>query len=80
MPSYYLHLHQCGETFLADEPIERADLTAVRIAAVEGARDIIRSEVGEGRLCLSCRIEVEDHLGATVLVVPFSEAVTVRSI
>ena len=80
MASYYLHLHLCGEVCLADEPLELVDLEAARLAAIRGARSIMCGEVEAGRLCLSCRIEVQDASGATLLTVPFAEAVTVTGI
>lgn len=80
MPSYFLHLHECGEVFLADEPIERTDLDAAHLAALAGARDVMRSEIEQGRLCLSCHIEIQDHLGATLRVIPFREAVSVTGV
>lgn len=58
MQNYYLHLHECGKITLAEEAIERSHLAAARITALECARDIMRSEVAEGRLCLSCHIEI----------------------
>jgi hypothetical protein len=38
------------------------------------------AEITEGKLCLSCRIDVLDEDGRPVIVVPFREAVTVTGL
>ena len=75
-PNFSLHLHECGRITLADEAIECTDLDAARIAAIDAARDIMSSDVSEGRLCPSCHIEIEDDGGMIVMLVRFADAVT----
>jgi hypothetical protein len=45
-----------------------------------GAREIMSNEVKNGKLCLSCHIEVEDEAGQVVLTLPFKEAVQVSGL
>ncbi len=77
MPLYRLNLNECGVVIHDVEGIERPDLAGARDAAIAGARDIMAAELGEGRLCLSCHIEIEDAAGVIVLTVPFRDAVSV---
>jgi len=80
MPLYRLNLHECGIVLHDVEGIERADLAGARDAAITGARGIMAAELGEGRLCLSCHIEIEDAAGAIVMTVPFGDAVSVTGV
>ena len=80
MPRYFLNLDECGVQTLDHEGYEVATLDAAHAAGIRAARDIMSSEVKAGKLCLSCRIEVTDYEGAVLLVVPFSEAVTVTGL
>jgi hypothetical protein len=51
-----------------------------RLRAIREARSIMSSEVAAGKLCLSCHIRVEDARGATLLTVPFREALEVTGL
>ena len=51
-----------------------------RLRAIREARSIMSSEVAAGKLCLSCHICVEDAQGATLLTVPFSEALEISGL
>ena len=77
MPRYFFNLHECGHVTSDSEGAELADVPAARDRAVREARSIICAEVAEGRLCLSCRIEVHDDDGRCVVAVPFRETVAV---
>ena len=52
----------------------------VRDEACRAARAVMCAEVSEGRLCLSCRIEVRDKTGAVVLDLPFRDAVEISGL
>jgi hypothetical protein len=75
MPRYFFNLHECGRVTEDGEGADVVDLSAARDRAIREARAIICAEVTEGRLCLSCRIEVHDGDGRCVVAVPFREAV-----
>ena len=77
---YFYDLHECGVFFRDEEGAERDSISDARDDALRAARDIMRAEVSEGRLCLSCKIEVKDAAGTVVLTVPFREAITVTGL
>ena len=77
MARYFFDLHECGTVATDEEGVERDGMAAVRTAALQAAREVMCAEVAEGQLCLSCNIEVRDETGATVLTLPFKEAVVV---
>lgn len=77
MALYYLHLNECGDVTHDLEGTERAGLAEIRVAALRGARGIMREELARGRLYLTCQIDVADAMVAIVLTVPFSDAVTI---
>ena len=55
-------------------------LDAARKRAVEYARDVMASEVREGRLCLSCHFEVAGESGEILASMPFKEAITISGL
>lgn len=77
MQRFYFHLHECGTVTEDEEGRLLADLATARAVAVEEARQVMRAEVGEGRLCLSCVLVIEDERHAEVGRVPFCEAIVV---
>ena len=80
MERLYFHLHECGETVIDDEGAEVESLAHARLRALHEARSIMSSEVASGKLCLSCHISVEDAHGATLLIVPFREALEISGL
>ncbi|MDP8912544.1 MAG: hypothetical protein M3N39_03075 [Pseudomonadota bacterium] len=76
MPRYYFNVYDDAVTE-DEEGRELPDLAAVRRAAIEGARSLIADQVLKGRLCLRCRIEVEDENRCPVLTLPFTAALEV---
>ncbi len=80
MALYFFHLHECGTVALDEDGIERPDLAAVQATALESAREVMCAEVKEGRLCLSCYIEVKDEAGAVVHTLPFNDALVVTGL
>lgn len=80
MPRFYFQLNECGKVLSDPEGVEMRDLDEARARAVIEARTIMCAEVAEGRLCLSCSIEVRDAGGLAVLDVPFREAVRVSGV
>ena len=75
---YFFHLHECGKLIPDDEGRELPGAAAARDAALREARTIMAAEVLEGRLCLSCHIDVLDEDGRPVLALPFEEALEIR--
>ena len=53
------------------------EIGAAEDFAIESARDIMKHEVGQGRLCLGCAIVVRGEHGARLFAVSFADAVTV---
>jgi len=80
MTRFYFNLHECGQRTLDDEGIVLDGLAAAHDRAVSEARAIMSAEVAEGRLCLSCNIEVLDDDGQMAVNVPFVEALAVSGL
>ena len=80
MARYFFHLHECGNITEDLEGVERASPEAARIEALEAARAVMCAELAEGKLCLSCHIEVQNEAGARLFVLPFKEAVSISGI
>lgn len=80
MPRFYFNLYECGKPLADNEGQEVADVAQARALAVKEARALMSSEVQSGKLCLSCRIEVEDEERVTVFIVPFKEALQVTGL
>ena len=79
MPRFFFHLHECGTVCLDEEGRELPDIQAAHNEAIVAARAVMCAEVSNGKLCLSCRIEIEDSNRRPVLQVPFTEAVEIRN-
>ncbi|MDT9600409.1 DUF6894 family protein [Sphingosinicella rhizophila] len=80
MPRYYFQLYECGNIISDAEGRELPDIATVRKRAIAEARQLMSAEVAAGRLCLSCRIEVEDEDRRPVLVIPFREALEITGL
>lgn len=80
MTRFYFNLHECGHCTPDDEGVLLADVSAAREKAVAEARAIMSAEVAEGRLCLSCSIEVLAEDGRAAVNVPFAEALVLSGI
>lgn len=80
MAHYFLDLHECGKVTDDHDGQEHAGIEEVRQEAYRAAREVMCAELAEGRLCLSCHIEVRDEGAAVVLCVPFREAVTISGL
>jgi len=80
MTRYFFTLHECGKVTPDEEGALLAALPDARSRAIDEARAIMSAEVLEGRLCLSCSIEVTDELGALACNVPFTEALTLSGV
>jgi hypothetical protein len=79
MPKYFLHLRIDGRLMPDDEGTLLPDLETAKREAIEGARDLVAGRVRDGEpLDLSWAFEIADDTGRTVLVVPFSEAISLR--
>lgn len=77
MPRFWFHIYNDVET-IDYEGKQFRDLNAARKHAIEGARDLMCAGVKKGEINLSHWIEVEDDKAA-ITVVPFGEALNVRS-
>jgi hypothetical protein len=77
MQRLFFHLHECGSMTHDEEGREPVSAPVMREMAMEAAREVMCSEVREGRLCLSCHIEVLDEHGQQHLLLPFDEAIAI---
>ena len=76
MPLYFFNVRGGPADAEADEGLDYPDEEAARAAALAGARSLIASDVLEGILNLSSRIDITDSRGALLFSVPFEAAVT----
>ena len=80
MPRYHFNLNECGRVLSDDEGRDLAEGADLRSVAIAEARAIMQAEIGEGRLCLGCAVEVHSADGVLVARVTFREAVTVAGL
>jgi hypothetical protein len=80
MARFFVHLNECGSVSRDEDGHELADLQEARDAALKAAREIMCAEIAEGRLCLSCQIEITDSAGEVLLVIPFRDAITISGL
>lgn len=80
MQKYFFTLNECGKVLIDEEGVSLSGIEEARERATVQARSIMRAEVEEGRLCMSCQIDVLDDSGALVLSLPFKEAVKLSGI
>ena len=79
MARFYLHIRNGGGFAQDPEGQELFNLAAARSAAIEGVRSLLSEEARQGELDLSGSIEIADEEGNILLIVPFSEAISLRS-
>ena len=78
MARYFFHLRS-SDGFTPDgEGLDLGDRASVVRTAIEGARDVMRGEIGEGRLALASTIEVDNEAGRPVLTVRFKDVIDLR--
>lgn len=77
VPRYFFNLHECGSGVTQDtEGSEARDMAEARAMAIDKARAVMATEIGKGRLCLSCWFVIADEQDRTLDVVHFGQAVT----
>ncbi|WP_375428921.1 DUF6894 family protein [uncultured Sphingomonas sp.] len=78
MAHYFLHLRDHTDELLDPDGLELANMGAVKKAVLEGARDVIASDIKEeGVMDLRYRIEAENDAGQVVHCLTFKSAVHV---
>ncbi len=75
LPRYYFHVRHRSRFFPDEEGEELPGEVAMRLHAIETARDLLRVPSTTIPDWLECTLEVSDEAGRTVLTLPFSEAV-----
>lgn len=80
MPRYHFDLNECGRVLRDEEGRDLPTDADVRTLAIEEARAIMQAEIGAGRLCLGCAVEVRESEGPVVAHVSFRDAVTVSGL
>ena len=78
MARYFFHLRSSDGFTLDEEGLDLGDRASVVRTAIEGARDVMRGEIGEGRLALASTIEVDNEAGHPVLTVRFKDVIDLR--
>jgi len=79
VPRFHLHVRN-GFGFAEDEEgQDLADPDHARAVAIDGARSLLASELATGRLDLRGQVEIADANGHLLEVVPFEEAVEIRT-
>ena len=80
MGRYFLQLRDHTDETLDPEGVELSDMKAVKKAVLEGARDVLSSELkSQGVVDLRYRIDAEDRCGEIVHSLPFKDAFEVIS-
>lgn len=80
MPHYFFNIHSDTGLWPAPEAEEHLDLEAVRMEAILGAKHIVSAALKAGApfsAAIQKSFEVTDDTGATVLTMPFGEAVEI---
>jgi hypothetical protein len=80
MPRYHFQLNECGRVLADSEGRDLPEGADLRGIAIDEARAIMQAEIGEGRLCLGCAVEVCTEDGIVVARVSFQEAVSVAGL
>ena len=79
MPKFYMNLRNGSEYVRDTEGRELPDLTTARTEALSAARDLVISDLRQGRtLRLSDTIEIDNADREQLLVVEFRDAVTIE--
>jgi hypothetical protein len=77
MPLYYCH-QRAGDEFIFDEEgSESPSFEAAYLAAVAGARDLMCSQVQNGRLSLDESLELHDAVGTHLATIRFADALEI---
>ena len=76
----YFHLNECGVVVADEDGVELPDVATARQRALESVRDVMAGEVRAGRLCLSCRIDVQDADGQLLFSLPFRDALVISGL
>jgi len=79
VPRFYLHVCN-GSGFTEDcEGHEFDDAEGARNGAIKGIRDLMSEELRKGEINIASYIEIEDETRQLIRIVPFTEAVEVKS-
>ena len=76
----FFHLNECGTGTDDLEGREVSGIAEAKSIALKAVREIMCTEIAEGRLCLSCAMLVTDAEGALMLVLPFRDAVAITGL
>ncbi len=77
MTLYFLHLHECGTVTIDEDGMELDGPEQAHAVAIRAAREMMCAELLEGRLCMSCYIDVSDAAGASCFKVQYRDAVDI---
>ena len=78
MPHYFFHIRTAGDLVKDEEGLILRNLVEAREEAISSARDIVTECLrAESPIAVGNAVEVGDEGGAVVLIVPFTEAISV---
>jgi len=76
MPRYFLHVRDADRLLRDPDGIHLHDVEAARVEAIQSARELMAdSIVRDGHIGIERSIVVGNDMGATLLVVPFRDAI-----
>jgi hypothetical protein len=79
LPRYFFEIVNCQGIATDEEGQELADVGEARRRAIAAVRSIVSDESRRGQVDLRGRIRVTQEEGETVLILPFAEAIEVRT-
>lgn len=78
MPLFFCHQRAGNDIIVDNEGSERASFEAAYLAAVAGARDVMCSQVQDGRLSLDESIELHDAAGTHLATIRFADVLEIE--
>lgn len=78
MARYFTHVRSGQDTLVDPEGAEHTTLASLRVAVLQGARELVAAEALQGSVDLDQRIDAEDDEGRLVHSLTFASAVTIH--
>lgn len=80
MVNYLFHIEQCGTELRDERGTQLIDTASALQAAIKLAWKVMANEVGQGRLCLSCKVIIENCDTGERLTVPFRDTLKLEGL
>lgn len=78
MTRLFLHQNRPQQFIQDTEGLEFSSLEDARLEAIESAREMICDMARRGHIELDCNFQIADEGGKVLMVVPFSDALTLN--